>query len=87
MDSVILTVKDEQSGKEYDMELPIDVPGAELCKKLLSTLKNIEGEAFHTVESIVLRYGQGSKQLGVEQTLEDAEIWDGDILTIVKQHQ
>ena len=81
--SVILTVVTIQPNNEYDMELPANIPGAELCEKLLEVLKSIDGEAFNSVREINLRIERNGRLLGDDQTLEDAELWDGSIVTIL----
>ena len=83
LNSVILTIRVEQSRKEYDLELPANIPGEELCWKLLAALKNVDNQAFRFAERISLRINQNGKMLGATQTLEDAEIWDGSILSVM----
>ena len=82
--SVILTVRAEQSGIEHDMELPANIPGAELCGRLLAALKNLDEQVFSTAEKINIRIERSGRLLGEEQTLEEAEVWDGSIITAVK---
>jgi len=84
VDSVILTVKVERTSIEYDMELPANVPGKELCGKLLSALKNLEGVAFSGVEKISLRVMRNGRLLGDRETLETAEVWDGNTVIVGK---
>ena len=52
LDSVLVTVRAEKTDIEYDMELPADIEGSELCSKLLEAFKVIEEEAFKAVEEI-----------------------------------
>ena len=82
--SVILTVKVERTDIQYDMELPANVAGEDLCNKLLIALKSIEDDTFRSSEKIHLRIERSGERLGDEQTLEDARVWDGNIVTVVK---
>jgi hypothetical protein len=66
------------------MELPANIPGDRLCGKLLAALKNIADDAFRTVEKISLLIADTGETLGENQTLEDAGVWDGGIVTVVK---
>ena len=84
LNSVILTVKIERTELEYDMEFPANIPGGLLCAKLLTALNNIEYEIFRTIEKINIIIERTGKPLGEEQTLEEAEAWDGGRVTVVK---
>jgi hypothetical protein len=83
--SVILTVKVERTNLEYDMELPASIPGRQLCDKLLTALRNIENDTFRSIERIDIFVARTGKPLEDGQTLEDAEVWDGGIVTVVKK--
>lgn len=85
LNSVILTVKVERTELEYDMEFPANIPGTELCVKLLTALKNIESDIFRSIEKISIRVERSGELLGDEQTLESACIWDGSIITVEKR--
>ena len=82
--SVILTIQMEQSDIEFDMELPTNIPGGELCEKLLVIVRNFEDQVFHNIKKINLRIERSKKMLDDDQTLEDAEVWDGSIITILE---
>ena len=86
LNSVIVTVKIKNTGIEYDMELPANMPGLELCEKLLAALKNIEYSTFRDVEKININYNY-DKYLGDGQNLEEAEIWDGSIINVLAGKQ
>jgi hypothetical protein len=85
LSSVILTVRVERTDLEYDIEFPANIPGGRLCEKLLSALKGIEGDVFRTVERIEINVERTGKPLGADQTLEDAEVWDGGVVTVMKE--
>ncbi|MDR0405979.1 MAG: EsaB/YukD family protein [Clostridiales bacterium] len=84
LNSVILTVRVERTDLEYDMEFPADVPGGQLCEKLLAALRNIENDTFRAVEKIHLTIERTGTPLDDDQTLEQAGVWDGGIVTVVK---
>ena len=83
--SVILTVKIDRTEQEYDMELPADMKIEELCVKLLWAFKNIENELFRTIERIRLRFNEECRFLENDETLSSAAVWDGNIITVVKE--
>ena len=84
LNSVILTVKIERTELEYDMEFPANIPGGQLCAKLLTALNNLEYEIFRTIEKINIIIERTGMPLDEEQTLEEAEVWDGSKITVVK---
>ena len=84
LNSVILTVKIERTDLVYDMEFPASIPGAPLCDKLLAALKNIENSTFRSIEKINIIIDKTGRQLSDGQTLEEAGVWDGSIVTVVK---
>ena len=84
LNSVILTVKAEWAGIEYDIEFPANVPAGDLCARLLAVLKSIEADKFSDIDKIALIVTRSGKQLGDEETLESAEVWDGNTVTVLK---
>ena len=87
LDSVIVTVRVENTDIEYDMELPADIQGSELCKKLLEALRVIETETFKTVGEIGIFIEKSGQLLSGEQTLEEAKVWDGSIIVVKNKCQ
>lgn len=83
LNSVILTVRTKGSRHEHDMEFPANIPGGQLCGDLLAALRSVENEKYRAEEKIRLRIERTGELLGDSQTLEDAEVWDGGIVTVV----
>jgi uncharacterized ubiquitin-like protein YukD len=65
------------------MEFPANIPGGQLCGDLLAALRSVENEKYRAEEKIRLRIERTGELLGDSQTLEDAEVWDGGIVTVV----
>jgi uncharacterized ubiquitin-like protein YukD len=87
LNSVILTVRTGIPRHEYDMEFPANIPGGQLCGELLAALRSIENEKYRASERIRLRIERTGEMLGGDQTLEDAEVWDGGIVTVIQDAQ
>ena len=83
--AVMVTIKVDRTDHEYDMELPANLKIAELSSKLLDSFKNIESDMFRTIERIKLRFDGEDRFLEDEETLESACVWDGNIITVVKE--
>ena len=84
IDSVIVTVKIDNTNKEFDLELPAKMPINELSEKLIVTLDNIQDDLLYGVKEIKLKYDIEKRFLEDDETLEDAGIWDGSYLTLIK---
>jgi uncharacterized ubiquitin-like protein YukD len=82
INSVLLTVKVEWAGLEYDMALPANIPGAALCPRLLSALKSIEYPKFRGVETISIHIEHACRALGGDETLDAAAVWDGSVIIV-----
>jgi len=82
---IIVTVKVDKSDTQYDMELPTDVFGAELCGKLLIVLQSLDNETFSSVEKIKLRIDNSGLILGEEQTLDSVSVLEGNYVTLIKE--
>ena len=76
----LVTVKIADSKKQFDMELPADMPVRELAPKLLAALKSLDGGIAYDVERIRLKLGE--RRLTDEETLSSAHIWDGGSITV-----
>ena len=85
LNSVIITIKTGCNNIEYDMELPANIQCKQLCEKLLSALININNENFSPFDNLSLVVERTGKQVGDDETLEGAEVWDGSIVNVVKR--
>lgn len=80
VDSVIVTVSFPSSGKKLDLELPAFLPMAELCPKLLETLKSIASQEYRSIRKIEVWWN--GRKLENDDTLAMQGAWDGSILEI-----
>lgn len=81
-EEVIVTLKMPWLGQELDMELPCFMPMKELTGKLLETLRLMMPDTFMGVKSIGLTSTKGL--LKEEESLGTAGLWDGSVITVVK---
>ena len=80
IDNVIVTVMAENQGFSVDMELPAQLPVADLAPKLLETLKEIDSNRFRSMEKLSLIFN--GMILQDNATLESEAVWDGKILIV-----
>ena len=80
IDNVIVTVNSENQRFSVDMELPAQLPVADLAPKLLETLKEIDSSKFRNLEKLSLIYN--GVILPDNATLESEAVWDGKILIV-----
>ena len=80
VDRVIVTVNFLSSGKKLDLELPAFLPMAELCPKLLETLKGIAPQEYMRTRRIEIWWN--GRKLEDQDTLATQGAWDGSILEI-----
>ena len=78
----MVTVKIVGTNTHYDMELPAGITIKELSPKLLMALKNIANKMFMGVENIRIIYDIEKRYLHESETLADAGIWDGSVISV-----
>jgi len=81
-DSVIITLRTEDNAFSVDVDIPCQEPLQDLKGKLLEILRIFDNHLFSHWQDICFTDRQTNRQLDPEETLEEAEIWDGSILII-----
>ena len=81
-DSVLVTVRTRSGDFSVDLDIPSKEPLRELDGKLLEILKTLDGRLFHGWYGVTLTDAGTNKRLLPDDTLENAEIWDGSILYV-----
>lgn len=82
MENVIVTIKSRDGGRYYDMQLPANMPAKALSGKILSLLRNYDPEFVRQVHGHSVNVLSIGRHLDDDETLEEAGIWDGDIITL-----
>jgi len=84
-DSVIITLRTvDNSFVSHDMDIPCKEPLKNLKGKLLEILCVLDDRLFRSWQDIRFYNEKTNVQLDPEETLEEAEVWDGSILIITK---
>ena len=83
-DSVIVTVRAKDAPFSVDLDIPAQEPLGELKTKLLEILRMLNERIFAGWPDINLVDARGDRLLMPEQTLEEAGIWDGAVLYVIK---
>jgi len=83
-DSVIVTVTTQDGKFSMDLDIPSQEPIGELKTKLLEILRMLDEQIFGGWYDIHLADPNTNRRLVPEETLEEAGIWDGSILHVVK---
>jgi len=82
-DSVIITLRTADNGfVSCDLDIPCKEPLKDLTAKLLEILCILDNRMFSNWQNIRFYNEKTNKQLDPEESLEEAEIWDGSILII-----
>lgn len=82
MESVIVTIKSCDGSRYYDMQLPANMPAKALSGKILSLLRNYDPEFVRQVRGHSINAESIGRYLDDDETLEEAGIWDGSIITL-----
>jgi len=84
-DSVIITLRTkDNSFISNDLDIPCKEPLKDLKGKLLEILCILDDRQFRDWHDIRFYNEKTKKLLDPEESLEEAEIWDGSILIITK---
>jgi len=84
-DSVIVTLRTEDSSfVSCDFDIPCKEPLKDLKGKLLEILRILDNRLFNRWQDIRFYNEKTNKQIDPDETLEEAEIWDGSVLIITK---
>ena len=83
-DSVMITLRTKDNPFSVDLDIPCKEPLKDLKIKILEILCIFDNRLFSTWQDIRFLDEKTNKQLNPEETLEEAEIWDGSILIITK---
>ena len=81
-DSVIITLRTTDDSFSVDLDIPCKEPLKSLKGKLLEILCMLDNRIFNSWRDIRLYNEKTGKQINPDETLEEAEIWDGSILLI-----
>lgn len=85
MKTIIITVTDRRHSFRYDMELPVDQPGGKLGEDVMEVLNHTHPEmAFNGLYHCLYLERQGCR-LSDRQSLAEAGVLNGDIVTIVSR--
>ena len=82
-DSVLVTVSTRNGEFSMDLDIPSQEPIGELKTKLLEILRMFDDRIFGGWLDINIVDAASNKRLMMDETLEDAEIWDGSILYVM----
>jgi len=82
-DSVIVTLRTKDNAFSVDLDIPCKELLKDLKGKLLEILCIFDSRLFGTWQDIRFVDEKTNKRLDQEETLEEADIWDGSILTIM----
>jgi uncharacterized ubiquitin-like protein YukD len=82
--AVTVTVKFAGNSKQYDLEMPADIPISDLIPKLLMAVKNLESRFFLGVDNIRIFSDSAKRYLDGNETLASAGVWDGSYITVEK---
>lgn len=81
MQSVIVTVKLSGIEREYDLEVPVDVPAQELAELITHNI-NPSSDTTQTFRMHCIRPQSNRKRLRDDESLSEAGLWDGVYLEI-----
>ncbi|MFZ5826309.1 MAG: EsaB/YukD family protein [Bacillota bacterium] len=79
MSRAMLTVTLKEKGLSFDLEVPTDLPAADLCSHIVQALLPEAEENGGTLQIKTLPFGRA---LLPHETLADAGVWDGGWLVI-----
>ena len=82
-ESVIITLRTRDRTFSVDLDIPCKEPLNDLKVKLLEILCIFDSHLFGDWRDIRFQDEKTQSLLDPETTLEEAEIWDGSILTIM----
>lgn len=83
MDRCLLTVKREGRSAWKDLEVPVDMPASDLVSALVKALRWEDVSQNVSYTGLRLRVDPPGRLLGPEETLEDANVKDGAVITVV----
>lgn len=82
MQQIIITICDKQSGYTQDIEIPTDVPTAQLLDDITQALAGYEPSLYWNLAQIVLYSPRLGEKLSESKTLLETGIRNGDYLYI-----
>jgi len=83
MERVIITIKIENIDEEYDFDIPSDITSKILIEKLIRIF-SVKSIALSKTLRYVLKIDFQNRILKANETLNEAGVWDGSILTLIK---
>ena len=76
---VSVNYQTDRGERSYDLEMPCEIPAAVLTQQICDALGGYTGRP---VSGRALFCARLNRQLAQEETLEDAGIWNGDVLVL-----
>lgn len=85
MNHLIVTVCDNFSGRQFDLEVPKDVESEKLLDDILETLRGYAPELQWRIAEVSLWDRRLGRLLKPGETLENAGVWNGDYLYLAQK--
>ncbi len=80
MKEIIITVCDEKSGKQYDVEVPNDLNVENLMDDLLQAIIGYDPDLCWNLSRMQLYSPRKGRYLELSRTLYEEGIWNGDYI-------
>ena len=84
MENIIVTATNISRTFLYDLELPTDVTGDKLKADVVEALNGQDNRLMLNADSTVLFCNRIGRQLGNDETLKSAGVWNGDYITLME---
>lgn len=85
MDKIIVSIKDNNRTFSCDIEVPVDKPGKDLCADIFEVLGPVHPELSLNADYHCIKIEKLNRKLGDGETLADADVFNGDYITIVSR--
>lgn len=83
MDPIIITVVDHFSGRDFDIEVPVDIEIFKLIDDITQTLHGYCPELWWDIADVTLYSRRQRHRLDVNKTLHEEKVWNGDYIDIL----
>ncbi|MCI5700935.1 MAG: EsaB/YukD family protein [Lachnospiraceae bacterium] len=82
MNAIIVTVTDDRGSFYQDMEVPTDVPAAQVREEIISSLNAYRPDLRLSSYRTALGNNRYNRFFRDDETLEEAGVWNGDYLIL-----
>ena len=82
MQHIIITVRDHETRRDFDLEVPVNIPGEQLVDDITQALYGYDPFLVWDVNKTVLYDPKRKKLVRGDQTLDDAGVVNGDYLEL-----